>query len=152
MKKICLSMLTVTGIVLAPLSFAETQAISGYYSSLQSQTSSTSSHSLAASASAAPVAKANLAFADTRTKITITNSSRTAIQVEVQGTSIKDYLHTNTMDYIRNGNYSGDTYIILKDAWGNQFWGGNVCNHAIIDVTNSPNTYNYIIDVDRYCR
>jgi|GEM_PF-5998072 hypothetical protein len=150
MKKICLSVIAVTGIVLAPFSFAESQAIGGYYSSLQSQAASTSSPSLAASA--APVAKANVAFVDTKTKILITNSSRTAIQVEVQGTSIKDYLHTNTMDYIRNGSYAGDTYIVLKDAWGNQFWGGNVCNHAIIDINNVPNTYNYNIDVDRYCR
>lgn len=150
MKKLSLSIFAIAGIISAPLSFADDVAMKGFTSSIQSQNQAQTQPSL--NAVSGKVSTTMSVLADTKTKIIITNTSKTAIKVEIPGTTISDYLNTNTHDYIRNADRTMDTQIVLKNAYGAQIWSGQVCNHTIIDVTNEVNTYNYIIDVDRICR
>ena len=138
MKKLYLSMLAASSIISAPLAMAEAAATTGYTTSLQQLTS------------AAPK---TAMLADYATKILVTNSSRTAIQVKFPGKNDPDYLHTNTHDYITHRTARNDVYVVLLNPYGNQFWAGNVCNHAIINVHNQEgSTSNYTTDVDTFCR
>lgn len=151
MKKLSLSIIAIAGIISAPLSFADDAAMSGFTSSIQSQNQA-QAQAPSLNAASGKISATMSVLADTKTKIIITNTSKTAIKVEIPGTTISDYLNTNTHDYIRNADRTMDTQIVLKNAYGVQIWAGQVCNHTIIDVTNEVNTYNYIIDVDRFCR
>lgn len=68
------------------------------------------------------------------TEIIINNASLFSIYVYVPAGNFTDLVPSRTPDHIWNYQGAFDTYIVLKDFLGSQFWEGTVCPHASITV------------------
>lgn len=125
MKKLCLSFIVAFSLISAVSSFAATKpsqsVLASYYSSKHPN--------------AALAAKAKSPL---YTSITVYNNSRGTIQVVVPNSPINDTVYPNDKDIINNPSYSGDTYLMLYDQYGNNFFGENVCHYARIYVEGYP--------------
>ncbi|OGT43297.1 MAG: hypothetical protein A3F42_07730 [Gammaproteobacteria bacterium RIFCSPHIGHO2_12_FULL_37_34] len=130
MKKVCLSLIAMIGLVFASVTFAA--VANGYY---------ISKHPLAFNAAA----KGKSAFRPA-TYITIINKSSNYFYVTVPGTSIFDKLYSLENEYLINNNYGGDTYVALKDPYYSVFFQNYLCHYALVNVYGGPG--NYRIDVD----
>lgn len=130
MKKLCLSILAVAGMVSAPLVFADNAVAKGYYSTQHPQTTLSTNQTM---------------FPPT--DITVTNASSNTIYVAVPNSPIYDQLYAGSNDHIRHNTYYGDTFISLQDPNHNEIWSRSVCRLALVTVYGNPG--NYRVNVDR---
>lgn len=138
MKKLCLGLATLVGLISATIGFAASAVNkeSGYFSTQHPLVSPT---------------KAVKATLFPPTDITVTNASSNAIYVVVPNTPIYDLLYSNSQpDHIRNNGGAFYTNIALLDPNRNTFWNYTVCPRALVTVYGYPGSYKVNVD-NEYC-
>lgn len=81
------------------------------------------------------------------TDINVKNISYDNFYVLVPNTTVNDIVPTGFDMHLIHDTFYGETHLVLKDLYNQNFFDGYVCRHAKVVVSGSR--YNYNINIDR---
>lgn len=141
MRKAYFAAITVLTFFLSSSIFADSDLAKGYYTNKHPKEPVKE-----ASVSANNNKKLSMATFLPTTDITIINATPLLMYVTIPDTNVYDPVYPRVNVHVYNDFQFGDTYLILKDPYGNTFYNGNVCRRAIVTVYGQPGNYSIYMD------
>lgn len=139
MRKAYVATVTILALIFTSSIFAESNIEKSYY---------TGKHPKESTKLNAAVSKEKLSTAQflPLTDITLINATPSNVYVTIPNTTVYDPAYPRVNLHVYNEYQYGDTYLMLKDVYGNAFYSGNVCRRAIVAVYGFPGNYSIYID------